>query len=395
MVLVARDRPRREHDDVRRDEARDVVHVAVGVVADAALAEPDRPAMPRYSRNARSYSSRSAPGCAPGRRRAATPRSRAACPAPLASMPPPSSTTGVAGIGPQRLDARQPGDALRRRGRPGVGVQLAYFAQALKRPVRASTTAPAVVDEAVGAESRSQTRSVGTTCRRTSSARTPCAASASRASLAHVVVVAEDLDGSCSAMTRAISAYTHGIGPSFPGQSGSWCGQAIQVASCALPLGGHPVCDGLDAVSRHPRPRETRDCGGLSLMLMHRGTACRIGAYASMRRSRRNGQLRRVLDAASGRTARPASLRSSPASASMRPNGSAMNEWPKNSMPWVPGSSSCPTRLGDATYTPFAMACERWIVRQASTCAAPNSPSPPDASRWPSDRTGCRRRAGS
>ncbi len=62
-----------------------------------------------------------------------------------------------------------------------------------------------------------------------------------------------------------------------------------------------------------------------------------------------------------------------PASARMRPKGSAMNEWPKNWMPSVPGSSSWPTRLGDATKTPFAMACERWIVRQASCCAAPNS----------------------
>ena len=51
----------------------------------------------------------------------------------------------------------------------------------------------------------------------------------------------------------------------------------------------------------------------------------------------------------------------------MRPNGSEMNEWPKNCRPCVFGSGSKPTRLGDATNTPLAIACARWIVRHAST----------------------------
>src|SRR5579862_593658 len=37
---------------------------------------------------------------------------------------------------------------------------------------------------------------------------------------------------SAGARARTISAYTHGIASSFPGQSGSWCGHATQVDSC-------------------------------------------------------------------------------------------------------------------------------------------------------------------
>ncbi len=85
----------------------------------------------------------------------------------------------------------------------------------------------------VGAESRSQTRSVGTMCRRTRSSATPCASSAWRARRS--ARLGRDR-GSRPARARrgraTISAYTHGIGPSLPGQSGSWCGQAIQVARC-------------------------------------------------------------------------------------------------------------------------------------------------------------------
>jgi hypothetical protein len=43
-------------------------------------------------------------------------------------------------------------------------------------------------------------------------------------------VVTEDLDALVLREHATISAYTQGMGPSFPGQSGSWCGQAIQVA---------------------------------------------------------------------------------------------------------------------------------------------------------------------
>ena len=57
--------------------------------------------------------------------------------------------------------------------------------------------------------------------------------------------------------------------------------------------------------------------------------------------------------------------------ASIRPNGSQMNDCPKNSSPSVPASASNPTRLGAATNTPLAMACARCAVRHASTCASP------------------------
>ncbi len=67
----------------------------------------------------------------------------------------------------------------------------------------------------------------------------------------------------------------------------------------------------------------------------------RIGAYASIRRSRRKGQFRRVSSISFGSHSAIRIVSSVfGASASSRPNGSAMNECPKNSMPCVPGSSS-------------------------------------------------------
>ncbi len=54
------------------------------------------------------------------------------------------------------------------------------------------------------------------------------------------------------------------------------------------------------------------------------------------------------------------------------PNGSATKDEPQNSMP-LSGGPSKPTRFTAATKTPLAMACERWMVRQASSCAAPYS----------------------
>ena len=45
---------------------------------------------------------------------------------------------------------------------------------------------------------------------------------------------------------------------------------------------------------------------------------------------------------------------------------------PQNSRPAPPfGLGSKPTRLTDATKTPFAIACERWMVFHASRCATP------------------------
>src|SRR5690606_33632014 len=75
----------------------------------------------------------------------------------------------------------------------------------------------------------------------------------------------------------------------------------------------------------------------------------RIGPYASMRRSRRKGQLRRVYSIRAGSHSATRTSGSVPASAIILPNGSQMNEWPKNSIPSVPGSGSWPTRLAAAT----------------------------------------------
>ena len=61
--------------DAGRDEARDVVDVAVRVVADAALAEPDRLADAEVvAEDALVVRRGRARDCAPARRRAATPR---------------------------------------------------------------------------------------------------------------------------------------------------------------------------------------------------------------------------------------------------------------------------------------------------------------------------------
>src|SRR5713101_6568848 len=89
-----------------------------------------------------------------------------------------------------------------------------------------------------------------------------------------------------------------------------------------------------------------------------------------MRRSRRNGQLRRTssIRRRSHSTTSVASLCVG-ASASICPKGSATNEAPQNSSPLSAGPSK-PTRLTAAMKTPFAMACARWTVRQASFCAA-------------------------
>ena len=92
-----------------------------------------------------------------------------------------------------------------------------------------------------------------------------------------------------------------------------------------------------------------------------------------MRRSRRNGQLRRVSSMARGShsTIRVSSA-SCDASAITCPCVSQTNDPPQNSMPFSAGPSY-PTRFTDATYTPLAMACDRWMVRQESCCALPNS----------------------
>ena len=92
-----------------------------------------------------------------------------------------------------------------------------------------------------------------------------------------------------------------------------------------------------------------------------------------MRRSRRKGQLRRTssMRRRSHSTISVSSL-SVEASAITCPKGSATKEEPQNSMP-LSGGPSKPTRLTAATKMPLAMACERWMVRQASSCAAPNS----------------------
>src|SRR5581483_9766302 len=83
-----------------------------------------------------------------------------------------------------------------------------------------------------------------------------------------------------------------------------------------------------------------------------------------MRRSRRNGQLWRVASILPrSQRARRISSRSPPARETISPNGPATKEFPQNLI-----FPSRPTRFTDATYTPLATACERWISSQAARC---------------------------
>src|SRR4029077_914508 len=88
-----------------------------------------------------------------------------------------------------------------------------------------------------------------------------------------------------------------------------------------LPFGGHPVAE----------RKGGRKFAGGALHSFHR---LRIGEYASMRRSRRKGQLRRVSSVILGShsTMRISSLSAEP-SRRTRPNGSETKECPQNSRP--------------------------------------------------------------
>ena len=87
-----------------------------------------------------------------------------------------------------------------------------------------------------------------------------------------------------------------------------------------------------------------------------------------MRRSRRNGQLRRTcLDRARDRSRRRSDLLvASPTRARAR----GRTDRRRTTGPRSGTASSRPTRFTAATKTPFAIACARWIVCQASCCAA-------------------------
>ena len=150
-----------------RDEARDVVDVPVRVVADAAFAEPDR--LPRAEPLAKGLLVALArqPGIS----------DLHVAQQPLLGDEQQAGAVGLdaaafehdrrAGVRARRLDARQRRDRRRWRGRPARRRrQLAYFAHALNAQL-SSVTAPDGSTTPVGALSRSQTRSVGTRCRRT------------------------------------------------------------------------------------------------------------------------------------------------------------------------------------------------------------------------------------
>ena len=121
-------------------------------------------------------------------------------------------------------------------------------------------------------------------------------------------------------------AYTHGIGSSLPGQSGSWCGQAIQVAAWSSNSAGTGTVRQVPAENRRVR----------------------IDAAIAQERP-----FRRVSSITRG-SLRDQNLRIRSASASSRPNRSAMNELPKNDAVRA-RLVFCPTRFGDATYTPLAI----------------------------------------
>ena len=152
------------------------------------------------------------------------------------------------------------------------------------------------------------------------------------------------------------------MGANLPGQSLTVVRPAEPGRLVRLPLGRHAVA----AAAAGDRRRVAR---------LNRGTAAAMPPYASMRRSRRNGQLRRTSSMRREVASRPTRISSSSvdASAITTPNGSATNDVPQNSSPAALGGLSWPTRFTAATNTPLAIACERWIVCQASRCAAPYS----------------------
>src|SRR5260370_33059466 len=155
---------------------------------------------------------------------------------------------------------------------------------------------------------------------------------------------------------RTISAKAQRMGENLPGQSVSSWGQLSQAASWTSHSAGilKPRDGGVEFVIEEKdlaqRAQRTQRAGRRE----NHSPSQRLGMgwYASMRRSRRNGQLRRVssLSAGSHSTTKISSL-SLEASERMRPKGSATKEFPQNSRPASPFSSfpSKPTRLTTAT----------------------------------------------
>ena len=93
MIFVGRIFLVREHDDARRDEARDVVHVTVRVVTHASLAEPDGVRDAQVLRETRVRSpARSSPGLRTCTSDSSHSSVTSSVPRPSVSMPPPSST---------------------------------------------------------------------------------------------------------------------------------------------------------------------------------------------------------------------------------------------------------------------------------------------------------------
>ena len=157
-----------------------------------------------------------------------------------------------------RLDARQAGARAICSGRPARRALVVVLRPAVERPVE-QHDAPGFVDTPVGAESRSQTRSVGTTCRRTRSMRTACACSAIAAAFSHVFGVAEDLDR----LVRREHARDLGVHPRDGPELARPVGLVVRPADpgrpVRLPLGGHP--HGRCARSRAEIPVQDRAVG--------------------------------------------------------------------------------------------------------------------------------------
>ncbi len=236
VVLVGRILFDREHDGALVNEPRDVIDVAMRVVADTALAEPDRAAdaqplaedplvvvtresgVPHLDVAQQPLLGHEQQARAVDLDAAALEDDPIAVVPPGLQEPPPSDISDPAayrGIQPPVVVLRPAVESPRQQER--------------SHRLRQRRLAP----------SRAATRGRLGRCGGVPGRERRCARQAWRAALSRTSSEWHRIS-TCSrrASTRAISAYTQGIGSSFPGQSGSWCGQLIQVARCGAHSAG-------------------------------------------------------------------------------------------------------------------------------------------------------------
>ena len=209
-------------------------------------------------------------------------------------MPPPSST--------MRSPSSRAGSSRRRPVMDAIAVptrsssgQLSYFAQPLNAQFSEHDFACRRRWTPVGAESRSHTRSVGTTWKRIRSSRAACAVE----HLAADSTISSDWQRISTGSCIGEDARDLGVDPR---NRTEFAGPVRLVMRPGDP--GRAV--------RLPLRRHTELCARVAHAPRYR---FRIGPYASTRRSRRNGQLRRTVSMSAGSHCAMSTSSPSPASA--------------------------------------------------------------------------------